>query len=292
MKILNLFALTNDPSRKVLRIPLSKSVQQEVSQTLLEQETEFNKIIQQELIFDGKYKPDHGEVLVIKDYDDIDELNEAIKNPLSIPEIVADISEFNRIIALFSGYERDGSCVILIQNFDRRRIISQAGISIFHAANVYKKVDGVGLSLDTTLAATLVDKNLKFLSFHVARKIFDLSKYYLQATDADLAEFAAVPALHIHDHDKFVLIADSWVRRKVALIKQSKILEVVPLSDIKSEAEKFGIFITITTLNGKDAILIPEEKSHLKNLLRFLDEDYYTSTLSSTKFITNSKRPA
>ena len=46
---------------------------------------------QEEIEFDGKYKPDENECLVIKSYDDIDNIHEAVGNPLAVPEISADM---------------------------------------------------------------------------------------------------------------------------------------------------------------------------------------------------------
>lgn len=46
------------------------------------------------------------------------------------------------------------------------------------------------------------------------------------------------------------------------------------------------------SVGGQDAIAMPAGKADLKKILRFLDEDYYQSTLQSRNFVTNSKRPA
>jgi hypothetical protein len=211
---LNLFALTNDDSGRILRFPLSQDVQLEIVSTFKEQEATFNSIAQQESVFDGKYKPDDGECLIITDYDDIDDLHGAIASPLSVPEITPDPTEFSTIKALFTGYvDAEGAKIALIQSFDRRKIISTSGLSIFHSANVYKRVDGVGITLDTRLSSTLSGTTLKFLSFHVARQIFDLSQYYIEATDTDINEFAAISRIQIDDIHPFISVADSWVRR-------------------------------------------------------------------------------
>src|SRR4051812_33226400 len=91
----------------------------------------------------------------------------------------------NPIKALFVSYKKqDGSRIILLQNFDRRKIISTRGISIFHSGNVYKKVDGIGVTIDTKLSAVIMGTTLKFFSFHVVRQIFDLTQYYIETTDA------------------------------------------------------------------------------------------------------------
>jgi hypothetical protein len=98
---MNLFALTRNGSRRVLRIPLSAEIQQEVGSMFENQETEFRKAAAEEIAFDGKYKPDDGESLCIADYDDIDGLHAAIDNPMSVPEITPAASEFEDIKALW-----------------------------------------------------------------------------------------------------------------------------------------------------------------------------------------------
>lgn len=85
---LNLFALTEDPANRIVRFSLSKDVQDELTFFLRDQETKFNNTAQDEIPFDGKYKPDIGEILVINNFDDIDGLAAAVKNPLTIPEVI------------------------------------------------------------------------------------------------------------------------------------------------------------------------------------------------------------
>ena len=285
---MNLFALTRDSSRRVLRIPLSAEVQKEVSSTFEMQEKEFRAAAQEEIAFDGKYKPDEGECLSIGDYDDIDNLHGAIANPLGVPEIAATTGEFEEIKALFSGRSDGTKKIALIQPFDRRKIISNKGLSLVHATNVYKKVEGVGLTLDTRLAAVLEDKKLSFFSFFAARQIFDLTQYYKEATDEDLKVFAAT--VQISDIPNFIDVSDIWVRRKVALVMQSAILEKIDLEETKKVANVFGIDMKTTVVDGKSVLVLPENKAELKKILRFLDEDYFESSLLSTPHLSNSKR--
>ena len=87
MSPINLFALTADSTQRVLRLPLASSVQIEVIAAFQDQEAAFAQSTSQEIDFDGKYRPESGECLVIKDYDDIDNLGHYITNPLSAPEI-------------------------------------------------------------------------------------------------------------------------------------------------------------------------------------------------------------
>src|SRR5437870_5512847 len=101
----------------------------------------------------------------------------ALANPMSVPEIAPTTSEFEGIKALFSGTVDATRKLALIQPFDKRKIIAKKGLSLFHASNVYRKVEGVGLTLDARLAAILEDKKLSFFSFFAARQIFDLTQY-------------------------------------------------------------------------------------------------------------------
>ncbi len=288
--VFNLFALTNDPARRIVKFDLSQKVQVDLTAYIKEQESVFSKA-EEEIEFDGKYKPDQGEVLYIENYDDIDDLKIAIENPLSLEAVEPSEEFFHEIKALFTGYKTESESVkILLQNFDKRKIISTHGLSIFHSSNVYKKIEGIGLTIDHKLTATLEDGRLKFFSFHLARQLFDLSEYYKEATDDDVKEFANQNIIQSVDADSLLKMSDSWVRRKISLIQQSGILSNVPLNEMKAVATEFNIpFVTVKE-ESEEVIKIPDKKSDLKKLLRFLDEDYYKSPLLKTNFVTNSKR--
>jgi len=62
---LNLFALTSDPARRILKFSLSGEVQVELTAYLEAQELAFNEYIEEEIEFDGKYKPAAGEALLL-----------------------------------------------------------------------------------------------------------------------------------------------------------------------------------------------------------------------------------
>jgi hypothetical protein len=288
----NLFALTDDPANRRLRFSLSQEVQADLTAYLQEQEHDFIMQGQDEIPFDGKYKPDPGEVLTISGFDDIDGLTEAIANPLSIPEVSPTPEAFGRIKALFTGHaDQSGIVTVIIQHFDKKRVISTNGLSIFHAVNVYKKIEGIGLTVDSKLTAILQDGTLKFHSFHLLRQIFDVSEYYKEATDGDIYQFAGMACVAVKDSANIISISDTWVRRKLWLISQSQILEKVPVSDIKAVAAEFNIELKTEMKDGAEKLVIPEEKKQLKTILRFLDEDYYKSPLLANYYLANSKRP-
>ncbi|MGF1849614.1 DUF4868 domain-containing protein [Vibrio splendidus] len=288
--LFNLFALTSDPAKRIVRFELSSTVQDDLTTYIKSQENEF-ELSTEVIPFDGKYKPDSGEVLLIDNYDDIDNLSNAIVNPLSIEVVEPTESFFGDIKALFTGYTREsGGVKVLLQNFDRRRIISTNGLSIFHSSNVYKKIEGIGLTVDSKLTAILEGGKLRFFSFFTARQIFDLSEYYKEATNDDINVFSSSDTVRVTNKAGLIDISDSWVRRKISLIQQSDILGTVPIHVMKAVALEFNIPFPTVNVDGNEVIDIPLDKPALKVLLRFLDEDYYKSPLSNTNFVTNSKR--
>jgi hypothetical protein len=48
-----------------------------------------------------------------------------------------------------------------------------------------------------------------------------LSEYYRSATDSEVQNFCAIPLLDIADKDHFLTMADTWIRRKIAIINDA-----------------------------------------------------------------------
>lgn len=286
---MNLFALTEND---VWRVPLSAPVQTEVIAMFKNQEEEFDAAYSASVPFDGKYKPEDFECLAIADFQGATRMSDALSQPLQHESIPASSEVLARIKALFTGYTHDGDARILVQRFDKRQVLSGRGISIFHSADVFKKIEGPGITLDCRLAAVIRSGELRFRSFHVMRQVFDnVSQYYVEATDTDIEAFAANTALKV-DGDALKAAADTWIRRKVALVAASDILSVVPTTELVTVAREFGIsLLTEQSPGTADPVLVvPTQRAELMALLRFLDEDYYKSPLSEARYMTNSKR--
>ena len=222
--IVTLFAYTRDPGNRIVRFAVNNDVQASMTAYLAAQVEAFGTDCE-EVPFDGNYKPEQGEMLVIEGFEDLDSLVKVVAAPLDVP--VADPSslDFDQIRALFFGQkEDDGTWVVYLQSFDRRRVISSAGFSIFHSKDTYKRIEGSGLTLDNKLAARLRGTKLSFFSFFHIRQIFDMSNYYQEATDNDIKQFADLKELHVENVDELMAASDTWVRRKVWLVMQSSIL--------------------------------------------------------------------
>jgi len=287
---LNLFALTSVPGMRVLRMPLRPDVQAAVTEQFRAQEHEFMQGIEEEIRFDGMYRPEESELLYIANFDDVDGIKAAILRPQGCQEFVLKSGSLESIKAIFSGYVKNGTIRILLQAFDRRRIINTNGFSLIHADNAFAKFDGGGFTLDNKLTALIEDDKLKFASFHYLRQIFDMSAYGKEATDQDLKVFTQNPALQFTDAQVFLDAADSWVRRKVILIQQSGILDHCSASKIVATAKFCDLHLQLLGALGQERIVMPLDRQELKQVLRFLDEDFYQSPQSTTKYMAKARR--
>ena len=117
-----------------------------------------------------------------------------------------------------------------------------------------------------------------------------MSAYSKDATDQDLKVFIQNPALEFADAQIFLDVADAWVRRKVVLIQQSGILDYCSASKIAAAAKFCDLQLQLTGAAGQEKIVMPSDRQEVKQLLRFLDEDYYQSPESSVKYMSKSRR--
>ena len=287
---LNLFALTGIPGMRVLRMPMTHDIQAGVSELFRAQEHEFMQGIEEEIKFDGMYRPEESELLYIANFDDVDGIKSAILRPQGCQEFVLKSGALESIKAFFTGYVKNGTIRILLQGFDRRRIINSNGFSLVHAENAFTRFDGGGFTLDNKLTAIIEDDKLKFASYHYLRQIFDMSAYGKEASDQDLKVFTQNPALQYTDAQVFIDAADSWVRRKVILIQQSGILDHCSASKIVATAKFCDLHLQLLGALGQERVVMPLDRQEMKQVLRFLDEDYFQSAQSTTRYMAKARR--
>lgn len=275
---------------RVLRMPLTPDVQAGISELFRAQEHEFMQGIEEEIKFDGMYRPEESEILYINNFDDVDGIKSAILRPQTCQEFSLKSGALESIKAVFSGYIKNGVIRVLLQGFDRRRIINASGFSLVYSENSFARFDGGGLTLDNKLTAIIEDDNLKFASYHYLRQMFDMSAYCKEASDQDLKVFIQNQALQFADAQVFMDVADSWVRRKVVLIQQSGILDHCAASKIAATAKFCDLHLQLSGVAGQEKIVIPADRQEVKQILRFLDEDYFQSPQSTMKYMAKSRR--
>lgn len=288
----NLFALVDNDDAPIRRIPLTAALNTELAQLFAEQQTALLGD-KQAIAFTGSYNVDEGEIFTIADYPLPPAIGQAISNPLTCQ--VLDLNtETQRIKALFSGTWTAATKTVNFQVFDAGKLLKR-GYTLIGSGNTYKKLEEPGLMLQDKLTAHHQNGTLYFSSYHNTKRFLSLADYYREATDTDLDAFAASDLFAFEDEAGFKEQADSIIRKKIALLQKNEVLKDINVTDIQTVANNFNAelpeehHINIV-VNDDGKLVIPEDKKALKELIRFLDEDYVTAPLTKRKCLTNSKQ--
>lgn len=243
------------------------------------------------VIFDGNYKPDEDEYLTITGFVLPTEIKEALKNPMNVPTYRPKIKKFPRIKAIFVGNcEKHGRLFkyrVAFQRFKNDQYISNHRLNLLYDKDSFFQEKRTGISISSYIDC-YYDGSLNFVSFFFTRQIFDLGQYYREATEGEIIDFSNEKILSIENEEAFKKqAADTWVRRRVAIINDLRILESHTVSEIKAIGKTAGINILI--YNKK--IVIPAEKKEMKKIIGFLVEEVYPGYFSKgTTYMANSKR--
>lgn len=242
------------------------------------------------VIFDGSYKPHRDEFLSIENFQLPDEIKDAIHDPMGATAYQREDDIFPEIKAIFVGerietYETE-KFVVAFQRFRKEQYISTKWYNLFFDNNTFYRVENFGISISDSIDCYYTEGELQFYSFYFARQVFDLSEYYRSATDQEVEEFSSNERLFLENPEAFKTMANSWIRRKIALINDSEVLTNYSATKIKSLAKAAGIDITVE--NKK--VLIPNDKEKVKIILGFLDEEAYKGPFSQNTYLANSKR--
>jgi len=281
--------LKNGNNFEVKRLILTRETQEELcnlfgslSEQLLNTENEF-------IEFDGRYKPDNGEIQYINNFEIGNAISSALREPTGVEPFVPNEDELIDIKGIFTGVV-EPELLIVFQKFNKSQLINRKGINLFHNQNTFEKLSSFGISILENIDCVYSSNKLYFFSYLSARQIFNLSDYYRIATDGDINSFANHGCIHICNKEQFGNIADSWVRRKIALISDSGVLENFSASQIAEKANQYNLVINLAEQQGSYKISMPDDKKEVKNILKFLDEDIYRGPLSNNPYETNSKR--
>lgn len=131
---------------------------------------------------------------------------------------------------------------------------------------------------------------LKFKSYPVARAIFDLTSYYLEATDEDIDSFfdedSAFAVVNLEEFKAD--IADQVIRKLIHSILTKRNIDQYSDTQITEAA---GSVELVLQQDADGKIVLPQDRKEAKNILRFLDDKLYEAPLSRERYITNSSKP-
>lgn len=274
---------------ELYRLEVDADTQREVCSSF---DSALNDLISEKtkISFDGSYKPHNDEFLAIENFQLSDTIKDAIRDPLGVPAYQKENGEFYDIKAIFVGkrIETDDTerFKVAFQRFRKEQYISTSWINLFFTNETFRREKDFGISISDSVDCYYTEGELRFSSFYFARQIFDLSEYYRSATDQEVQAFTTSDKLSLEDTEAFKTVANTWIRRKIAMINDSDVLINYKALEIKNLAKDAGI--TIVVENEK--VVIPNDKEQIKVILGFLDEEAYKGPFSQNTFLANSKR--
>lgn len=272
----------------VKHIQLTLPLQFQLDGVFQRQEVDFMRGINTEITFTGDWKPDDDELLVAHALPEAQILVDAAnQNAVALP--VLDVNHFDTegIKAVFTVFEVNQNKRLLLQNFSNAQILSSTLAFLFDG-NVFRRLTEPTFSLGTQLSAIIdANANVRFKSFNMVRRIFDMAQFYRQATDAEVDTFCRHQSLVATDIQAFIDNADEGIRKFIHAMNKSDVLNTHTVTDIGTQANAIQFPITIT--NGK--IEIPATRKSAKALFSFLLNRVYRGPLDQQLLITNSNRP-
>lgn len=236
--------------------------------------------------FDGNYSPNPDETLCISNFVLDETIRYAVETPAGIDSFIPDETNKDKIKAIFVGEICDDKMVIAFQKFKREQYISVRGINLFFDRETFVQEKRFGISISDEIDCIYQDGKLLFKSFFMAKQIFSLMEYYREATYGEVVRFTQIKELTLDSPEAFIGQADSRVRKKIASIMDSKVLERFSARDIQKIGKQTGINVMIRDKK----VVIPADKKQMKIILGFLDEEVYKGSFSNATYITNSKR--
>lgn len=284
---MKIFAVINND---IMRLKLDQSAQALAEGVFSSAKQRFT--FSEEIPFSADYTPSKNECFIISNFQSSINFNLLRTDIEAITEFGSDGNiQLNDISSIFA-LDNDGN--ILIQYFDKRNVIdlSRTFLSSFTMQShqfVAATTNGISLSNDL-IAIVSPNNDIKFRSLQLLRHIFDMDRYFKEATDTEVNSFLNKSVcFEIEPNFNIERVDDSTVRKKVTIINNSQVLENYTVSELIEAAE--SVNYPIPTNASKDKLLIPVEKRPFKDLLQFLSANIYKDPITGETRITNSSRP-
>jgi hypothetical protein len=151
----------------------------------------------------------------------------------------------------------------------------------------FKELTAPAFTFENNIVGIIENGKLKYKSFHLLKRIFRFNQLYQEASDQQIDGFCSHGSLNVESVEAFKAVADQGIRMLVFAISKTGILDQFVVADIATKANSLGLNVQVEG----GTIMVPTDRKSIKQLLRFLDDGIYEASLTSKRYITNSKRP-
>lgn len=272
----------------VKHVQLTVALQGQLDGVFTAQKMAFMAGVNNEIDFTGDWKPDDDEVLILRNAPEVALLfTAANQNAVALP--VLDVRNFQNegVKGIFTAIGQGANTELAIQLFSSQQLLSNK-FTILHDGNVFRRITEPAFALGTNLVALANQAGeLRFKSYPMVRRIFDLNPFFRAATDVELTTFCVHGSLSVADANAFMGNADEGIRKHVLAVTKTGVLDNHSVANLQAQAARIGFPIVV---NG-GMIEVPMDRRNAKQFLSFLLNKVYQGPISQQLFITNSNRP-
>ncbi|HEY7291681.1 MAG TPA: Kiwa anti-phage protein KwaB-like domain-containing protein [Vicinamibacterales bacterium] len=241
--------------------------------------------------FDAGYRPSEHEIVTLAPYELPAGMSVLMNSAdaAALPALTpANLEEVG--IRAIAAVEWNGipPQFIAFQRVEARYVLRREPWRLMFAEGRFVRDDRPGLEIAQRVDAVFEDDTLYVVSWPKAHSILDLSMWIREATVSEMDEFFKHKKLSLAADFESEPLADTAVRRKIASITDSKVLDKCSVQSLRQYAAKFGVTLKIS----KGKIVLPSEKKEFKTVLGLLDEDLLSFEPTDERWVVNSKRRA
>jgi hypothetical protein len=230
----------------VKHVQLTVALQAQLDGVFTAQKMAFMAGVNNEIDFTGDWKPDDDEVLILRNAPEVATLLAAAnQNAIALP--VLDVRNFQNegVKGIFTAIGQGANTELAIQLFSSQQLLSNK-FTILHDGNVFRRITEPAFALGNNLVALANQAGeLRFKSYPMVRRIFDLNPFFRAATDAELTTFCVHGSLSVADANAFMGNADEGIRKHVLAVTKAGVLDNHSVANLQAQAASIGFPIVV-----------------------------------------------
>jgi hypothetical protein len=244
----------------------------------------FREGIEEEIDFDGRWKPDRDQLMRMPVTAEAQEIIATLNlDPLAIDPLGADF-ENEQIRGLAVKKVTGQHSRILVQAFSNLQRLSRRWALTLHG-DVFNRLTQPTFAIDAQIHLLIENGFIKFKSYNMAKRVLDLTGAYKEATDEDIQELFAHPNIG-GDVNAVIASATPLLRKLISSVKDSQVFNDNTADELHAKAAAVNFDLPVQS----GQVVLPSNNRELRKVLTFLDHGVYLSPLSHERYITNSRR--
>lgn len=278
-------------TREIRHLRVNRNVQDELAGKFREESAEYLNDTEA-VEFDPGFNPDEGELFRLPEYELPEELVRGGLRPHHFPHVEVNMVQPGNVRAIVGVDVADGEIQLAVfKAVSRAQVLGRDGWNlVFFEGNTMNRLTNGGLTIPDRVDAVFRNGTLYFHSLRNASRFLDLAERFREASDEVVSEFLEAAPVSYEDEEGVFDLLDSWCRRRISMLAQRPIWRDIGVRQIRERARDFGVDVKIRRRRGTELLVLPETRAELKQLLRLLNDDFLLSTLTNTRYLTNSKR--